>query len=304
MNWSFGASPFIVTLAILVLGSAGYISYLNWRRSGRRRNIAWLETLRMLLIAMLGFTLLRPEVVQTVKSKDQPEIAVLVDRSGSMSTRDVQSASNLQTRSEWITEQLTNRFWQPLQGKSRVVLEEFGAATTNVPTATNSNAPLGTDLNAALERPLAREANLKAVLLLSDGDWNIGGSPLRAAAQYRERGVPVFAVGVGSEVALPDVALDSVTPPSYGLFGEQITIPFAIRSHLTHEVRTTIVLNDGTKEEVKKEIVIPARGQLQDTILWYPRNVGEVSLSLKLPVQPGELIPENNEQKFRVSVRV
>jgi hypothetical protein len=88
------------------------------------------------------------------------------------------------------------------------------------------------------------------------------------------------------------------------LFGEQITIPFAIRSHLTNEVKTTIVLNDGTKEEVKKEIVIPARGSLQDTILWYPRSVGDVSLTLRLPVQPGELIPENNQEKFRISVRV
>ena len=306
MNWSFGASPIVVTLALLVLGCAGYISYLNWQRSGRKRMVAWLEMLRMVLIAMLGFTLLRPEVVQVVKSKDQPEVAVLVDRTGSMATRDVQDATNLQTRAEWIDTQVSNQFWEPLQGKTKVVVEDFGgAAGTNNPVSTNvASAPLGTDLSAALERPLARDANLKAVLLLTDGDWNTGGSPLRAAAQYRERGIPVFAVGVGSEVALPDIALESVTPPSYGLFGEQITIPFSIRSHLTNEVRTTIVLHDGAKEEVKKEIIIPARGQLQDTILWYPRSVGDVALTLKLPVQPGELIPENNEQKFRISIRV
>jgi hypothetical protein len=211
----------------------------------------------------------------------------------------------LQTRTEWLNRQLSNEFWRPLQGKTKVVVEEFAGVSTNTSSATNLGAiPLGTDLNAALERPLTRDANLKAVLLLSDGDWNTGGSPLRAAAQYRERGVPVFTVGVGSEVPLPDVSLQAVTPPSYGLFGEQITIPFSIRSHLTNEVRTTIVLNDGTKEEVKKQVVIPARGELQDTILWYPRNVGDVSLSLNLPVQPGELIPENNQQKFRISVRV
>ncbi len=310
MNWSFGASPVVVTIALIIFIGAAYISYLNWRRSGRRRNVAWLETLRLLLIALLGFTLLRPEVVQVVKSKNQPEIAVLVDRSGSMATRDVQEAKALQTRIEWINSQLSNKFWQPLQGKTKVVIEEFGASSATNSPATKTNesttvsTPLATDLNAALERPLARDANLKAVLLLTDGDWNSGGSPLRAAAQYRERGVPVFAVGVGSEVPLPDIALDAVSPPSYGLFGEQITIPFTIRSHLTNEVRTTIVLDDGTREEVKKEIVIPARGQLQDTILWYPRSVGDVSLTLKLPVQPGELILENNQQKFRISVRV
>ena len=296
MNWSFAVSPLVVTIALIVFAGAAYISYLNWRRSGRRRNVAWLEILRLILIALLGFTLFRPEVVQVVKSRNQPEIAVLVDRSGSMATRDVQDAKALQTRQEWINSQLSNKFWELLQSKTKVVVEEFGAVNTtnSPPTQTNqasaTSTPLATDLNAALERPLARDANLKAVLLLTDGDWNAGGSPLRAAAQYRERGVPVFTVGVGSEVPLPDLALEAVSPPSYGLFGEQITIPFSVRSHLTNEVRTTIVLNDGTREEVKKEIVIPARGQLQDTILWYPRSVGDVSLMLKLPVQPGELI--------------
>ncbi|HTG45321.1 MAG TPA: hypothetical protein VK633_12390, partial [Verrucomicrobiae bacterium] len=73
---------------------------------------------------------------------------------------------------------------------------------------------------------------------------------------------------------------------------------------LTNEVKTTIILNDGTKDETRKEIVIPARGQLQDTILWYPRKVGDVALALKLPLQPGETVLENNQQSFRISVRV
>lgn len=293
MNWSFGASPGVVFLAVLVLAACGYISYLNWSRSGRRRAVARLEILRFVLIALLGFTLLRPEVVQTVRSKNQPELAVLVDRSGSMETRDLQTATNIQTREQWVSSQLSNQFWKPL--KTKVVVEEFGKATTN------NN---GTDLNAALEKPLSREANLQAVLLLTDGDWNSGRSPLLAAAEYRERGVPVFALGVGSEIPLPDLILEAVSPPSYGLFGEQITIPFTIRSHLTNEVKTTIVLNDGTKEETKKEIVIPAKGQVQDTILWYPRNVGDVNLTLKLPVEPAETVAENNQQNFRISVRV
>jgi hypothetical protein len=305
MSWSFGASPLIVLLALALFGTAAYISYLNWRRSGRRRNVGLLELLRLLLIALLGFTLLRPEVVQVIKSKDQPEVHVLVDRSGSMATRDIQSPSNLLTRAEWINTQLSNEFWQPLASKTRVVLDEFGGTSSTHSTGTNTApAVVGTDLNSALQRPLSRQGNLKAVLLLTDGDWNTGGSPLRAAAEFRERGVPVFAVGVGSEVPLPDVAFAAVSPPSYGLFGEQITIPFAIRSHLTNEVRTTIVLNDGTREEIRKEIVIPARGQMQDTILWYPRSVGEISLTLRIPVQPGELIPENNQEAFRISVRV
>ena len=76
-----------VLLAIALLGIAGTVSYLNWVRTGRRKSVAGLECLRFLLIALLAFTLLRPEVVRTIKSKDQPELVVLVDRSGSMGTQ-------------------------------------------------------------------------------------------------------------------------------------------------------------------------------------------------------------------------
>ena len=190
MNWSFGASPFVIFLAVAVLAAAGYISFLNWRRSGRRRTVGWLEGLRFVLIAMLAFTLLRPEVVRTIKSKDQPEVAILIDRSGSMATRDVQDGASLQSRRQWLDAQLTNEFWRPLAGNTKVVIEEFDGSVTNAPGETNAAGPIGTDLNAALERPLARAANLKAALIVTDGDWNIGGSPLRAASQYRERGVP------------------------------------------------------------------------------------------------------------------
>lgn len=306
MNWSFAASPLIGVIALLVFGVSAYLSFLNWQRNGKRPSVARLEILRLVLIALLGFTLFRPEIVQVVRSKETPQVAILVDRSGSMETRDVQSATNLESRSQWIDTQLSNQFWKPLVGRTKVLVEDFGVPPTNSPLSTNASArtPVGTDLNAALETPLRRDANLQAILLLTDGDWNTGRTPLGAAAQYRERGVPVFAVGVGSEVPLPDLILEAVSPPSYGLFGEQITIPFTIRSHLTNEVKTTMILNDGTKEEVKKEVVIPAKGQLQDTILWYPHAVGDAALTLRLPVQPGETVAENNEQTFHVSVRV
>src|SRR5690348_12910616 len=119
MNWSFGASPGVFILAAALFAGCAWISYLNWQRNGKRSAIGRLEFLRLVLIALLGFTLLRPEIVQVVKSKSQPELAVLVDRSGSMDTRDVQTTSNITTRTEWISRQLSNEFWQPLQGKTR-----------------------------------------------------------------------------------------------------------------------------------------------------------------------------------------
>lgn len=298
MNWSFGASWPSLLIGIAATLLAGWICISNWRRSGRRPAIARLEVLRFLLILLLLFTLLRPEVVRTIERTEKPEIAVLVDRSGSMVTRDLLEGTNIISRQAWISNQLERAFWKPLEKNARIVRSTFPDPGTNSVPAN------GTDLNAAMQSLVDRRENLKAVLLLTDGDWNVGKSPLSAATQLRESGVPVYSVVTGREQPLPDLALETVTPPAYGLFGEQITIPFVIRNHLASEVKTVVTLFNQNKEESKREVLIPARGQVQETIHWYPRVVGEAALSLQVPVQEGELIPENNQQAFRINIRV
>jgi hypothetical protein len=303
-RWSFAASFPVILLGVGVWLGAGGLCYTNWLRSGRRENAAFLEGLRFVLVSLLAFTLLRPELVRQVSHTAAPAIAVLCDVSGSMQTRDVVVSNTVMSRAEWLAARRKAEYWRPLEQGAKVIVEDFGspAAATNTATA---RAQEGTDLNRALETVLQRERNLKAVLLLTDGDWNQGKSPVGIATRYRDQNIPVFAVAVGRETPVPDLVLESVTPPSYGLFGEQVLIPFKVQSHLPREVKTTISLrSDGQRDEAKKEIVIPPAGELQDAILWSPRAVGEASLTLKLPVEPDEALPDNNQQSFRIAVRL
>jgi hypothetical protein len=301
MNWSFGTTlPSLVIGGIIWIASA-WICWSNWRRSGGRKTVARLESLRFILITLLTFTLLRPEVVQQIQRKDKPQVAVLLDSSGSMETRDVQSGGTFSSRAQWVQQQLNRQFWKPLEREAKVALEEFATQPKGTNIATQ---PIGTDLNSAMENAFSRAQNLKAVLLVTDGDWNMGKSPVGAATRFREQNIPVFAVAVGRDTPLPDLAIENISPPSYGLFGEQITIPFSIRSHLSQEIKTTVSLLDGAREESKKEVTIPANGELRDTILWFPRNVGDSTLTLKVPVQTNEMLLDNNQRQFRVNVRV
>jgi uncharacterized membrane protein len=282
---------------------AAWLCYANWRRGGKRRSARWLELLRFVLITLLALTLLRPEFVKKIQHTDKPEVVVLADVSGSMLTRDVVVSNQIVSRLDWLQAQRAAEFWKPLEAKAKVIVQEFAAPDA----PTNSAQPKpsqGTDINRALETALQREKNLKAVLLLSDGDWNVGQSPVGAATRFREQNVPVFSVTVGRETPLPDLVLESVSAPSYGLLGEQIAVPFRVRSYLPHEVKTTATLFEGRREESKREIVIPAMGELQDSILWSPHSVGEVALTLRLPVEPDESLPENNEQSFHINIRV
>ena len=301
-SWSLAASwPILFLGFALWLGSV-WLCYANWKRSGRRRSSLWLESLRLVLITLLALTLLRPEFIRRIERSEKPEIAVLMDASSSMGTRDIVVADKIVSRADWLQQKSKTPPWSSLAGNAKVVIQEFSAPSH--PTDSPANAAEGTDLNRALEAVLQREKNLKAVLLLSDGDWNQGKSPVSAAMRFREQNLPIFSVTVGRETPLPDLVLESVAAPSYGLFGEQIAIPFHVRSHLPREVKTVVTLFDGRRDETKKEIVIPASGELQESILWSPRSVGDVDLRLRFPVETDESLPENNERQFQISVRV
>jgi hypothetical protein len=293
------AAPISVVIgAALIWSGAAWLCWTNWRRSANRRAAGRLEALRFVLISLLVFTLLRPELVEYLERSPMPDIAILADASDSMRTRDVSAGVKVISRGQWLDAELKRPFWRPLQANAKVSVEPFSAPSTN------RNAINGTDLNQALEDALRRYNNLKAVVVLSDGDWNMGNSPLEAATRYREQNIPIFTVAVGRQTPLPDLVLDSVSAPAYGLFGEEIAVSFKVTSHLPREVKTAVSISDNFGESEKKDITIPANGEVEDSILWTPREVGDVTATLKLPVEPDEAIAENNQRTFHISVRV
>jgi uncharacterized membrane protein len=298
-HWSFSASPAVSAMAVAGWIACVWLAVLQWRRRGGGRRFALIEATRALAVTLVCLALFKPEIVKEIPHTEQPKVVILRDTSGSMATRDVRTpGGSVQTRAEWMARNATAARWRPIAAHGQVAIEDFGA-----PPPAASGQEDGTDIDGALSRALARTENLKAVLLLSDGDWNLGQSPLVAAAQYSAREIPVYSVGVGSETPLPDLILDHSNVPAYGLLGDQITIPFRIRSHLGREVRTAVALSTADGEAAGKPVTIPAYGEVSDSLIWTPSDAGDYDLDLHLPVEPDEAIPDNNDQHFRIAVR-
>lgn len=286
-----------------------------------------LECLRLSIVVLALVTLNQPELVQPFVPEARPRLVVLHDVSRSMQTRDVinssQPAQPLQSRDAGVQPLLQPQFWQALADRMEVVFEPFAA---NLPVPDS-----GTDIHAALQSAAAQHEGLHGIVLLSDGDWNIGTTPDSAATSLRMKRIPVYAVGVGSEERLPDLELTGLDAPTFGVVGRTMRLPFRLLNWLPQDRELTVTLSGtvtpaptapaGTSTTdtsaattapagparpitpVQKTLQVSGMGELQDTLEWRPDTVGQYALTLQIPVDSAETNPENNTLSFPITIR-
>src|ERR1035437_4094653 len=220
-NLHFTPTPAVFAGGLAVLAVMAFLSVLSWRRCAHPKRTAILESLRFLATLLAVLLLWKPEWHSVVLPETKPRIAILWDDSKSMTTLDApllppnSTKETIVTRADWVKHTLASPLWSTLEENGANELVRGAFAT---PPADPAKASLaGTDLESPLSSLLEKETNLRAVVLLTDGDSNIGQPPIAAAQKYRLRGVPIFPIPVGSATRLPDLDLLTVNAPTYGI---------------------------------------------------------------------------------------
>ena len=325
------AGPAFWWIAALVMAVAIGLSIRAWLRSFKRPSIGLLEAIRLLLVAAVLFALAQPEWVVTETPDESPLVTVLWDDSGSMETRDVPGEDSLVTRAATVraqVEALTGQVGPEGEapgaaagteklGRFELVASPISGFQANdvdggsVGEPGDESAPLqvqrdvsklGTDLTSPLTDLLTQE-NLRAVILLSDGDWNEGGAPSDVAMNYRLAGVPIFTGCVGSPTRLPDISLVPVDPPAFAIVNRPIDLPVAIDSAMPRDGSTTITLSDENGVIESHPLLVPAQRTTPDKLVFRPKAAGRVKLTVEVAPVPGELDETNNVRTFEIDVR-
>lgn len=269
---------------------------MTWHRSRRSRSVGWLEALRLLIVCLVVLTLQQPEWRETFAPTEKPILMVLRDASASMETPDVEHPTDPslppRTRSEAAAILAEPTAWVSLQEKFEIIIESFSGDNSE-----------GTDLGAALAAPLEQQSNLSGLVLLSDGDWNVGAAPSLAATRLRMARVPVFTVALGSETQLPDLAVNALDVPTFGIVGKPIRLPFALTSTLPQAQSVNLTITTGDAPPTSRSVSIPAMGRFEDIILWTPQAVGDFTVSLELPGLPIERDVKNNAISAPIAIR-
>ncbi|MGJ8643456.1 MAG: hypothetical protein ACSHX9_08630 [Luteolibacter sp.] len=297
-------TPLTLWIGIAALIGVAFLCFLSWKRSPHPGRTAALEILRFFIAVLVVMLLWQPEWKTVINPTTKPKIVVLWDDSRSMETLDAElpevllgegDAEEIVSRKDWVDRALGSDLWTPLKSDGANEL-------VSLPFAKPSEEGLsGTDMNQPLSDLLEKDNNLRAVVVIGDGDFNLGDPPVAAAQKYRLRGVPIFTIPVGSQTRLPDLDMLTVTAPTYGIVGENVQIPFTIRSSLDRQVRTVVRLRDESGRERTKSIILSPNAETYDSILWRLKSEGSSTLTLSVPVEDGELVSANNSRDFTIA---
>ena len=310
MNFHLHHLHFSPTLPVLITGLVAIVvvallCIIGYRRSPNKKRSALLESLRFFITLIVVAMMWQPEWLTVIHPTTKPRIAILWDDSKSMQTTDAElpemfsPKKEIVSRAEFTKKILDSDLWNALsaQGQNELITRAFSTHPEN----TALQAAAGTDLSTPLEEILEQETNLRAAIVISDGDWNLGQPPVSAAQKFLLRKIPLFSIPAGSKVRLPDLDLLAVNAPTYGIVGENLQIPFTIRSSLDREVRTTVRVRDEGGRERTKTITLPPNKTTYDTILWKLEKEGSSTMELSFPTAQGELVPSNNARKFTIA---
>ena len=303
----FQSSPWTLGVSIVLVLLVAAVGLIGWWRSGFKPSFGLLEGLRLLIAVLVAILLNQPEWVTEQRPVDKPTIAVLLDDSRSMETVDVRRGDSgdggdspgALSRAEAVAALGERSFWSALEDRYAIAIEPFSSAQ-----AVDAKAPAtGTNLFDPLDAVVRRHPNLRGVVIASDGDWNEGKPPVQAATGLRLAGVPVFAVPAGSLTPLPDVAVAGIDSAVTGVVAKPFRVPFTIRSSLPREQMVTVEVEASDGQRFTKEVRLASMQSTTDWILWTPATVGDYTLTVRVPPQAGELLPDNNARSVPVAIR-
>ena len=198
----FESAPEFIVLCLVAGLAYASIQYIRMKQPWSKTINALLFSSRAILVFFLAFLLLGPIVKQINNLFEKPLYIVLHDNSASIKAAiDSASLHSIETKVTETKERLTAKGYEAtVQNLSDQELTTFQYDASV------------SDLNGALKRIASRYEgrNVAGVILVSDGIYNSGLSPL-----YSSYNFPIHTIGVGdtsqrSDIALKDIAYNKI----------------------------------------------------------------------------------------------
>ncbi|MBK9246578.1 MAG: VWA domain-containing protein [Ignavibacteria bacterium] len=302
-SYSLGISGswLLVVLTILcALGLALYSYYTTIPPISTGKK-SFLITLRTLALSLLIIALFEPILSLVRSSIDEPQLAVLLDNSQSMTIRDIKG-----NRLEGFKNALTSSNVLSLNDAAHVAKFQDNVLSINH-AAIDSLKFDGqlTDISSAIrwigER--ADNVNLQAGLLITDGAFNTGANPLYEAEML---GKPLYIIGIGDSSEPKDIAVQTIITNEITYLDASVPVNVNIKSAgITDEKdsETKLILSDNGIMVAEQTIRLRSEQNIYSALFdYHPKIEGIHKLIASIAPKNGELTPKNNSLSEFINV--
>jgi hypothetical protein len=235
----------------------------------------------------------------------KPLLTVLVDRSGSMGTRD---AGNGQTRFQ-AASAMAAKTAKELGQKYEVCIRSFAESSSLSSAETiGGEKPEGaaTDVAAAVEQSLADDrAQGQAIVLLSDGIHNVlGGTERlrRSAAKAKAVDAPLFVKTLGGQAGVEDIEVALQQPQELAFIGQRVPVTVNIRQRGSTASRVELSLLADGKLVEKHEVNVKGDDVAEDTFYVTHKINGLYRYEVRAEPFSWEVTPANNSASLLLRV--
>ena len=307
--------PILIAVILTVTG----LTLWAYRRrlrgtTGRWRWVAL--SLRLLAVLLCLLAAMRPSYTIEQKKKQATSILLLFDDSGSMNFSD-----ELLGKSRWaVAMETLDQSREALKGLAPDIDARFYKFDATLDEAKDEDLTvkaepkgLSTDLGLAMLEAQKRQegTNRKTarMIIFSDFTPNKGVNPMVAARKLKNEGVPVVAIGLGTENAgagSRDINVRDIVVSPTAFVKNQMEIKGSIsaRGYANQTIEVELLAEDSQTPVAKTRIKVPESADVIPVtgLKYTPKDTGEKMLTLKVAVQEGESIKSNNQVSTFVTV--
>lgn len=286
LPWAFVA----VALAILLYRKKTWVKEIT---STQRTILILLRSLGLIALGILLLGILIKGIQTEVNS---PILLTVVDNSTSMTNYadsnevEAQTKAFLNSANDKLNQDFDHLIYSLDGGIKSVDSLRFSFGKTN----------LSSRLNKLYDNYYGR--NIGGIILLSDGNYNAGSSPLLTANKFKN--IPIYSLSVGDTIQKVDHLISNVTANEIAFLDNQFPVEVSIEGSLTPNKKFKLALKKEGK--IIKEKLLNHQNEdyslIKTTFLLDATDLGIHEYTVGVDVLDNESNVENNEKSFYVEV--
>ena len=296
----------LALLILLALASAVWVFffYLRVYTDLGRLPMGVLLAMRVAAILVLVLLIFKPLLSYEERLEHRTDLYILIDSSRSMSVSDWPDTPNRLAMAATQVQEYLGR----LAAAFNVKLYTFDTRAREAK-AGEWPKPVGdaTNLTRGLKDVLAaaRRADTGAVILMSDGLHNAGGSVVDEITA--QGSPPIYTVGVGTDLTAQsgyqDISIENVRAPDESVVNNIAQITVDVDAVGLADRSVQVELREADKLIASEDLRLDARpGGQAVTLLVTPDRTGRHTYTVRIPPDPAERRAENNTRDVHLLV--